>query len=104
MTRQALGGSEEALRRAKTTCRCCAAACGMVITLDPADRVLKAEGDRDHPISRGYSCGKGRAIPEMHHSADRLLQPRVRGADCGWDECLASLGQDLGDVIARHGN
>lgn len=91
------------LRRVKTTCRCCSVQCGMMVTIDGEDRVLKVEGDRTHPITRGYSCGKGRSIPERHHSPDRLLQPRIDGRAVTWDECLADLGQRLDAIRAQHG-
>ena len=32
----------------------------VVATLD-GDRVVRVDGDREHPLSRGYTCPKGRA-------------------------------------------
>src|SRR5215203_85499 len=57
-------------------CRICAAACGIVVRVD-GDRVLEVRGDLDHPVSRGYTCPKGRALPAFHHDPDRLDHPRV---------------------------
>ena len=90
-------------RRAKTTCRCCAAGCGLVVTIEGEGHVLRAEGDRTHPVTRGYSCAKGRAIPERHHAEDRLLWPFVDGRRVSWDECLSDLGDRLDRVRTRHG-
>ena len=42
-------------------CRICAAACGIVVTVD-GDRVVRVRGDDEHPVSRGYTCSKGRGL------------------------------------------
>jgi anaerobic selenocysteine-containing dehydrogenase len=67
------------------------------------DQVLKLEGDPEHPASRGYSCAKGRAIPELHHHASRLAHPLLRGAQATWDACLQDLGSTLAKLRAAHG-
>ena len=52
--------------------------CGITVTVE-GDRVLKVRGDEAHPISKGYTCPKGRALPEWHHHPHRLDQtPRQR--------------------------
>ncbi len=95
---------EADVRRLKTTCRCCSVQCGMLVTIDADDMVLKAEGDRHHPATRGYSCGKGRSIPERHHSGERLLHPRIEGREVEWDECLTDLGERLNVIRGAHGS
>jgi anaerobic selenocysteine-containing dehydrogenase len=40
-----------------------------------ADEVLRARGDRDHPLSRGYTSAKGRSLPKLHHHPRRLERP-----------------------------
>ncbi|MCB2046884.1 MAG: molybdopterin-dependent oxidoreductase [Novosphingobium sp.] len=92
------------VRQEKTTCRCCSVQCGMLVTIGEDETVLKAEGDRHHPATRGYSCGKGRSIPERHHSSQRLLKPRIDGRATDWDECLADLGGRLNRIIDAHGS
>ncbi|MEX1218607.1 MAG: molybdopterin-dependent oxidoreductase [Acidimicrobiales bacterium] len=77
-------------------CRICAAACGIVVTVEN-DHVAKVRGDADHPISRGYTCEKGRALPQWHHGKSRLNTPSLRGKDVGWEETL----DDLAEVIAN---
>lgn len=96
-------GETSSLRRMQTTCRCCSVQCGMIATIDDDDRVLRIEGDRHHPVTRGYSCGKGRSIPERHHARDRLLHPRIDGRRVSWDECLADIGARLRRVREDHG-
>ena len=87
----------------RSFCRICAAACGIVVTVD-GDRVLEVRGDPDHPVSRGYTCPKGRAIPTFHHRADRLDEPRLGAVPAGWDTVLDDLGARIAGVRAEHGN
>lgn len=81
-------------------CRICAAACGILVTVD-GDRVQRVRGDADHPVSRGYVCGKGRGLPDWHHGAGRLDHPRLDGRTVGWDKLLADLAGRLGPIIAE---
>ena len=83
-------------------CRICAAACGIVVTVD-GDRVVRVRGDDEHPTSRGYVCSKGRGLAEWHHSSHRLDRPRVRGRDATWDELLDDLAGAVNGVIAATG-
>jgi anaerobic selenocysteine-containing dehydrogenase len=83
-------------------CRICAAACGIVVTLD-GERVVRVRGDEDHPASRGYVCSKGRGLAAWHHSPRRLDHPRLHGRDVTWDELLADLAPRLDTIIASDG-
>ncbi|MCP5040074.1 MAG: hypothetical protein GY944_03525, partial [bacterium] len=57
----------------RTFCRLCAASCGLSIEVQN-NRITKVAGDRDHAMSRGYTCIKGR------HVVDQLNHPeRLRG-------------------------
>ena len=90
------------LRDQPSFCRICAAACGIVVAVD-GDRVERVRGDLDHPVSRGYTCSKGRGLPEWHHSPSRLDQPSVRGTITTWDQLLSDLAGGLGAVVDRAG-
>jgi anaerobic selenocysteine-containing dehydrogenase len=78
----------------RSYCRICAAACGIVVEVE-GDRVVGVAGDPEHPVSRGYTCPKGRALGAFHHSPARLDRPRLRGRDASWDEALADLAARL---------
>lgn len=69
--------------------------CGIVVHVD-ADRVVRVTGDADHPISEGYTCPKGRSLPDVHHDPARLADP-------GWEQTLDGLAARLAEVIDRHG-
>lgn len=69
--------------------------------------MVRVRGDQEHPFSRGYTCGKGRALPLLHHHPDRLERPQMRVdgrlTDTPWEACLDDLGTRLKDIIDRHG-
>jgi len=64
---------------------------------------VKVRGDIDHPISRGYTCEKGRALPQWHHGSSRLDAPRVRGVEVDWAEALDDLAGILSTVSSSEG-
>jgi anaerobic selenocysteine-containing dehydrogenase len=90
----------------KTFCRICVACCGVIVTTE-GTTVTAVRGDRDHPLSQGYTCPKGRAIPQAHHRGDRLDVPWRRRAGelvaTDWADCLDDLGTKLRAVVERHG-
>ncbi|MAG31621.1 MAG: hypothetical protein CL908_12105 [Deltaproteobacteria bacterium] len=87
-------------------CRICNAACGVRITTR-GERVLQVRGDRDHPLSRGYTCPKGRALPAFHHDPRRLDHPllRRRGSlvRVGWPYAIGDLATRLGEILVDAG-
>jgi anaerobic selenocysteine-containing dehydrogenase len=83
-------------------CRICAAACGIVVTVE-GSQVLRVRGDADHPVSRGYTCSKGRGLPAWHHAPNRLDRPRLHGRDAAWPETLDDLGKRLAATVTDHG-
>ena len=67
-----------------TVCRLCIAHCGVLATvIDDGGRrkVTRVTGDPDNPVFRGYTCPKGRALPELHNHQGRLLYSVKRQAD-----------------------
>ena len=85
-----------------TTCRLCPAFCGMIVELE-GDEVVGARGDREHPISRGYLCPKGRSVGAFHHHSARLDHPSVDGGQSNWDATLDDLAARMQSVISRGG-
>src|SRR6516162_7917370 len=78
----------------KSFCRVCGSSCGIVVQLDD-QQVLKVRADEDHPVSRGYTCPKGRAVGMDHHRADRIEAPLIREngvlRPTTWDHVLDDL-------------
>jgi len=89
-----------------TFCRICNAACGIQVSTR-GDQVLKVRGDRSHPLSAGYTCPKGRALPAFHHDPRRLDHPLLRRAGdlvrASWDDSLDDLADRTRRLISEHG-
>ena len=51
------------VRTVRSFCRICTAVCGILVDV-AGDEVVRVRGDRDHPFSHGYTCPKGRALPQ----------------------------------------
>lgn len=94
------------IKTLRTFCRICVAHCGLLVEVD-GDRVLRATGDPDHPVSAGYSCSKGRALPAAHHAEDRLDRPAVgRGPErrtVTWEALTDDLAARLASIRQTHG-
>ena len=91
-------------------CRICNAMCGIVVTVErtaDGERVERVRGDDAHPLSRGYTCPKGRALGALHHDPRRLDAPVVgRGDDrrpAPWPEVLDELAARLTAAVEGGG-
>jgi anaerobic selenocysteine-containing dehydrogenase len=73
----------------------CPDMCSLLVHVDQ-DRVVKVEGDPDHPFTAGFACGKVNRDAELVHSPARLTTPLRRTGPkgsgqfepIGWDEAL----------------
>jgi anaerobic selenocysteine-containing dehydrogenase len=79
-----------------TICRFCYAGCGINVEVVEG-RVARVNGDVNNPATEGFTCAKGRALPEQHNSPERVLATYRRGRD-GELERVAS--QDALDEVA----
>ena len=90
-----------------TFCRVCHASCPMEV--DVVDnRVVAVRGVPDDPIFAGYTCIKGRQLPDQMRDPGRLRAPLRRREDGGFDvitstEALDEIGAILRRIIDTHG-
>jgi anaerobic selenocysteine-containing dehydrogenase len=93
-------------RTERSYCRICTSMCGIVVEVE-GERVIRVRGDREHPVTRGYICAKGMALPKMHHHPQRLETPLIRDGGslqpATWDRCLDDLGARLRTIVDQHG-
>ena len=88
----------------------CPDTCGIIATVQDG-RVVRTEGDPDHPITQGWLCRKGNRYLERHTSTDRLLYPQRRVGPKGsgqfarisWDEALDEIVQRWRAIIRESG-
>lgn len=88
-------------------CRLCTAFCPIQVTVEEG-RATKIVGNPRAPLYGGYTCPKGRALPEQHYGPQRLLHTLKRGADGGFAKSDAETAMDeisdrLQSIIDEHG-
>jgi anaerobic selenocysteine-containing dehydrogenase/Fe-S-cluster-containing dehydrogenase component len=84
-----------------TVCRECPAGCG-VLAKNRDGRVVKLEGNPEHPVNHGALCGRGQAALQTLYHPDRFGGPQRRdGAELkptSWDEALKSVSDRIGQA------
>jgi anaerobic selenocysteine-containing dehydrogenase len=64
----------------RSFCRFCHAVCGIEVDVEDG-RAIAVRGDRDHVVSQGYLCVKGRELIEQHTHPSRLRGAKHRMSD-----------------------
>ena len=99
------------LQQVRTVCaHDCPDACSILVTLEEG-RVVRTEGDPEHPFTQGFLCGKVNRYAERVHSPDRLLTPLRRVGAKGegrfepitWAAALDEMVTRWQDMIAQYG-
>ncbi|HWF48247.1 MAG TPA: molybdopterin-dependent oxidoreductase [Bryobacteraceae bacterium] len=90
----------------------CPDTCSLHVTVDESGRATKLRGNPDHPVTRGFLCGKVAQYLEREYHPDRLLHPlrrlgakgEGRFAQITWDEALDEIAARLKAIAAEHGS
>jgi anaerobic selenocysteine-containing dehydrogenase len=84
-----------------TTCRECAAGCGLVVRTMQG-RALKVEGNKNHPVNLGKTCVRGQATLHGLYNPDRVQDPAKQSArgsrdysNMEWDAAIAVVAEAL---------
>jgi len=88
-------------------CRLCTAFCPIQVTVEDG-RATKIAGNPRAPLYGGYTCPKGRALPDQHYGPQRLLHSLKRDGDSGFARIGAEAAMDeisakLRAIVAEHG-
>jgi molybdopterin-containing oxidoreductase family iron-sulfur binding subunit len=87
-----------------TVCRECPAGCG-VLARNREGRVVKLEGNPDHPVNQGALCPRGQGALQGLYHPDRFAGPQRREGDAlrsvGWDDALKTLADTLGALKGK---
>ncbi|HEY6510483.1 MAG TPA: molybdopterin-dependent oxidoreductase, partial [Burkholderiaceae bacterium] len=86
----------------------CPDTCALRVTVADG-RVVRVQGDPDHPPTHGALCAKVSRYAERTHSPDRVLHPLKRVGPkgsgrfqrIGWDEALDTVAARLRAIAAR---
>jgi formate dehydrogenase (coenzyme F420) alpha subunit len=69
-------------------------------------KVIKIEGQKDHPLNKGYLCPKGRTAIEHLYHPDRLKYPlkKVNGRweRVSWDQALTEISGKLNELSNKY--
>lgn len=84
----------------RSTCFECTASCGIEVRKIDG-RLVKVEGNPEHPMSRGGLCARGQAIPQAMYHPDRIQTPLEKQSDgswteLSWDDALGRVASSLG--------
>ncbi len=94
-----------------TFCELCFWKCGMVAKVQNG-RIIKLEGQKDHPLSNGMLCPRGNGAMGLTYDPDRIKTPLIRvsnkrGQDefreASWEEALDYTAEKMLDLKAKHG-
>src|SRR5258708_1239126 len=88
----------------------CPDCCSLLVNFDGV-KASRLRGDPDHPITKGFLCGKFAQYLHREYSPARLLYPQKRVgakgegrfARIGWDEALTEIAAKLNGVSSMHG-
>ena len=88
-------------------CRFCHAACPIQVEIEDG-RALRVTGDNSNSVYYGYTCAKGRALPEQHAHPERLLHSLKRMPDgthrpIPSQQAIEEIAQRVGEIVDRHG-
>ena len=89
----------------RTCCQSSHSECGVLVHVRDG-KVIRIEGDPDHPYTKGFICVKGLAQPQVIYHPDRLRHPLRRSGERGsgkwervsWDEALEGIATMLTQV------
>ncbi len=91
----------------KTVCnRDCPDACGLVATVE-GGRLVRLEGDPDHPVTRGFLCSRTSRFPLRQNDPSRLVTPLLRKGGrlepVSWSEAIDVAASRLLEIRAASG-
>ncbi|HEX6302717.1 MAG TPA: molybdopterin-dependent oxidoreductase, partial [Anaerolineales bacterium] len=93
-----------------TMCEMCVWRCGVLARVE-GGRVVKLEGNPEHPHSRGKLCARGQSGLMNTYDPDRVLFPLVRVGQRGegkfrrtsWDEALDIVAENMLKIKDQYG-
>ena len=88
----------------------CPDCCSLLVTIENG-RGTRLRGDPDHPVTRGFLCGKVAQYLEREYSPQRLLYPQRRTGAKGegrferisWEDALDTVARRLREIAAEFG-
>ena len=88
--------------------RDCPDVCGMLTYVEDG-RVVRVKGDPEHPITKGFLCGRYQHYEEIIYHPDRILHPMARAKKTSqlervtWDDALDEIAGRFSAIIRDFG-
>ncbi|GAV24165.1 molybdopterin oxidoreductase [Carboxydothermus islandicus] len=87
-------------------CEMCGTKCGIIVKVKNG-RVVKIEGNKEHPNGKGKICARGNAGMKLLYDPDRLKQPLKKEGDkfvpISWEQAFKEIGEKLKEIKAKYG-
>lgn len=88
----------------------CHSRCGVLLEVKDG-KIISIKGDKDHPLSQGFMCNKGRAFREVVDHPERITRPMLRVGEkrsgrfepVSWDKALDTIAENLLDLREKYG-
>lgn len=84
----------------------CFDACSMIATINEG-KVIKIEGDKDHPFTQGFVCKKGKKHLERLYHPNRILSPKKKykgkWIDISYEEAIDEISEKLINIKKEYG-
>ena len=98
-------------KKVRTVCFDCHSKCGVILTVNDNDEIVRVEGDKNNPVNDGILCVKAFSAQEIHAHPDRLKYPLKRAGKRGegkweritWDEALDIIEKKIRETIEEYG-
>lgn len=80
--------------------------CSFRVHLD-GERIVGIDGNREHPVTRGFVCSRAQRLIDRLYSPDRITCPLIREGTgwrkASWDEALDLIAGKLLGAVERYG-
>ena len=85
-----------------TLCTECQAGCGLLAETKEG-RVIKVEGNPDHPINKGKTCALGQSLPQAHYDPNRVREPieKTQLNDSKGNPVFSFIPLQLNDALSK---
>lgn len=101
-----MGKHNNAERIVRTACNSCEQECGIFVHVKEG-KVIRVEGDPEHPKNRGFVCSMGASSPKVVYDDNRLKFPMKREKGewkrISWDEAIDLVSSKLLEIRTKYG-
>lgn len=94
----------------RVICNFCASGCGVLVHVQDG-QIIKIEGNREHPISRGFTCQRIKYATRWLNHPEQLKYPLKRAGERGegkwqritWEQALDEIAEKLSALKEKYG-